>query len=173
MTLYHEHTESNDEEEETQGNQVKDGAQATHKTEEATTSTTVVPDTEPLSFHQRIINLEKDVKELKIVDHSSTLLSTIKSEVPKAIKEYLGTSLDNSLQKVTDAIKKEQNPSKTGQNRAQNGKRRKVNSQKSKKVKPDKVEAKEIKKSRKIKKRDQKLPFSKVLYKERVEIDKC
>ncbi|GKG07038.1 hypothetical protein Tco_0330007, partial [Tanacetum coccineum] len=47
-----------------------------------------------------IKNLEKDVKELKIVDHSSTLLSTIKFEVPKAFKEYLGTSLDDSLQKL-------------------------------------------------------------------------
>ncbi|GJR06875.1 hypothetical protein Tco_0529859 [Tanacetum coccineum] len=37
---------------------------------------------------------------LKIVDHSATLLSTIKSEVPNSIKEYLGTSLDDALYKV-------------------------------------------------------------------------
>nr|GEX06385.1 reverse transcriptase domain-containing protein [Tanacetum cinerariifolium] len=43
---------------------------------------------------------------------------------------------------------------KSKQNRAQNGKRGKVNSQKPTKVKPDKVEDKEIKKSRKIKKGD-------------------
>ncbi|GJS90563.1 hypothetical protein Tco_0773199 [Tanacetum coccineum] len=73
----------------------------TPTTTEATTSTTVVPDSETLSaFHQRITDLEKDVKELKTVDHSSTLLSTIKSEVPKAVKEYLGTSLDDALHKV-------------------------------------------------------------------------
>ncbi|GJS90664.1 hypothetical protein Tco_0773300 [Tanacetum coccineum] len=47
-----------------------------------------------------ITNLEKDVKELKTVDHSAALLSTIKSEVPNAVKEYLGTSLDDALYKV-------------------------------------------------------------------------
>ncbi|GJX60259.1 hypothetical protein Tco_0291649 [Tanacetum coccineum] len=47
-----------------------------------------------------ITDLEKDVKELKTVDHSATLLSTIKSEVSNAVKEYLGTSLDDALYKV-------------------------------------------------------------------------
>ncbi|GJV18391.1 hypothetical protein Tco_1367411 [Tanacetum coccineum] len=47
-----------------------------------------------------ITDLEKDVKELKTTDHSAALLSTIKSEVPKAINEYLGTSLDDALHKV-------------------------------------------------------------------------
>nr|GEU36531.1 putative reverse transcriptase domain-containing protein [Tanacetum cinerariifolium] len=70
-------------------------------TTKATTPTTVVPFSETLTaFHQRIKNLEKDVKEHKHVDHSSALLSTIKSKVPKAVKEYIGTSLDDSLQKV-------------------------------------------------------------------------
>ncbi|GJU74191.1 hypothetical protein Tco_1265596 [Tanacetum coccineum] len=55
--------------------------------EEATTSTIVVPDFETLSaFHQRITNLEKDVKEIKTVDHFAALLSTIKSEVPNVVK---------------------------------------------------------------------------------------
>ncbi|GKB99672.1 hypothetical protein Tco_0985809 [Tanacetum coccineum] len=49
---------------------------------------------------QQITNLEKDIKELKIVDYSSALLSSIKYKVPKAVKEYLGTSLDDSLQKI-------------------------------------------------------------------------
>ncbi|GKD69662.1 hypothetical protein Tco_1323752, partial [Tanacetum coccineum] len=49
---------------------------------------------------QRITNLEKDVKELKTVDYSAALLSTIKSEVPNGVKEYLGTSLDDALYKV-------------------------------------------------------------------------
>ncbi|GJQ91152.1 retrovirus-related pol polyprotein from transposon TNT 1-94 [Tanacetum coccineum] len=39
-----------------------------------------------------ITNLEKDVKGLKIVDHFLVHLSTFKFEVPKAIKEYLGTT---------------------------------------------------------------------------------
>ncbi|GJY42363.1 hypothetical protein Tco_0429633 [Tanacetum coccineum] len=47
-----------------------------------------------------ITNLEKDVKELKTVDHYATLLSTIKSEVLNAVKEYLGTSLDDALHMV-------------------------------------------------------------------------
>nr|GEV87741.1 retrotransposon protein, putative, unclassified [Tanacetum cinerariifolium] len=46
-----------------------------------------------------VTNLEKDVKELKTVDHSTTLLSTIKYEVPNAIKGYLGTSLDDAFHK--------------------------------------------------------------------------
>ncbi|GKA72734.1 hypothetical protein Tco_0778950 [Tanacetum coccineum] len=72
-----------------------------HKVPQATTSTTDVPDSETFSaFHQRITNLEKDVKELKTVDHSASLLSTIKYEVPNAVKEYLGTSLDDALHKV-------------------------------------------------------------------------
>ncbi|GJT35782.1 hypothetical protein Tco_0926201 [Tanacetum coccineum] len=68
---------------------------------QAITLTNVAPDSETLSaFHQRIINLEKDVKELKTVDHSASLLSTIKSEVPNAVKKYFGTSLDDALYKV-------------------------------------------------------------------------
>ncbi|GJW28371.1 hypothetical protein Tco_0045246 [Tanacetum coccineum] len=47
-----------------------------------------------------ITDLEKDIKELKTVDHSSILLLTIKFEVPKAVKEYLGTSMDDALHKV-------------------------------------------------------------------------
>ncbi|GJX24038.1 hypothetical protein Tco_0228483 [Tanacetum coccineum] len=72
-----------------------------HEVPQATILTTVVPDSETLStFHKRITDLEKDVKELKTTDHSAALLSTIKSEVPKAVNEYLGTSLDDALHKV-------------------------------------------------------------------------
>nr|GEX84832.1 retrovirus-related Pol polyprotein from transposon TNT 1-94 [Tanacetum cinerariifolium] len=48
----------------------------------------------------RVTNLEKDVKELKTIDHSAALLSTNKSKVPNIVKEYLGTSLDDALHKV-------------------------------------------------------------------------
>ncbi|GKC94232.1 hypothetical protein Tco_1159674 [Tanacetum coccineum] len=73
----------------------------TPTTTEVITSTTVVSESKTLAaFHQSITNLEKDVKELKTIDHSATLLSTIKSEVPNSIKEYLGTSLDDALYKV-------------------------------------------------------------------------
>nr|GEY47423.1 hypothetical protein [Tanacetum cinerariifolium] len=48
----------------------------------------------------RLSDLEKEVKELKNVDHSLTLLLKLKSKVPNAVKEYLGTSLDDALYKV-------------------------------------------------------------------------
>ncbi|GJZ15705.1 hypothetical protein Tco_0551382 [Tanacetum coccineum] len=63
----------------------------------ATTSTTVVPDSE--TFHQRNTNLEKEVKELKDIDNSTKVISTIHSEVPKAVKEYLRSSLDDHARK--------------------------------------------------------------------------
>ncbi|GJY09454.1 hypothetical protein Tco_0377639 [Tanacetum coccineum] len=58
----------------------------TPTTTEAITSTTIVPDSKTLTaLHQRIADLEKDVKELKDVDNSTKVISTIQSEVPKAI----------------------------------------------------------------------------------------
>ncbi|GJT40295.1 hypothetical protein Tco_0940160 [Tanacetum coccineum] len=73
----------------------------TPTTTEATTSTIVVPDTETLTaLHQRIDDLEKDVKELKDVDNSTKVISTIQSEFLKAVKEYLGSSLDDAMHKV-------------------------------------------------------------------------
>ncbi|GJS85118.1 hypothetical protein Tco_0751659 [Tanacetum coccineum] len=54
----------------------------TPTTTEATTSTLEVLESETLSaIHFRVLNLEKEVKEIKNVDHSTTLLKTIKSEV--------------------------------------------------------------------------------------------
>ncbi|GKD92076.1 hypothetical protein Tco_1371913 [Tanacetum coccineum] len=73
----------------------------TPTTTEATTSTTIVLESETLNaIHLKLSDMEKEVKELKNVDHSSVLLSTIKSEVPNAVKEYLGSSLDDALHKV-------------------------------------------------------------------------
>ncbi|GJW31230.1 hypothetical protein Tco_0051262 [Tanacetum coccineum] len=40
------------------------------------------------------------LKTLRNVDHSSAIHATIKSEVPTIVKEYLGTNLDDTLQKV-------------------------------------------------------------------------
>ncbi|GKE90222.1 hypothetical protein Tco_1567697, partial [Tanacetum coccineum] len=57
---------------------------------EATTSTIAVPESETFSaIHQRITDLEKDVKELKSVDNSTTVISAIKFEVSNAIKSIL------------------------------------------------------------------------------------
>ncbi|GKA63632.1 hypothetical protein Tco_0763238 [Tanacetum coccineum] len=50
-------------------------------------------------IHLRLSKLEKEVKELKNFDHSSTLLATIKSEVPMALKEYIGAIMDEALYK--------------------------------------------------------------------------
>ncbi|GJY39012.1 hypothetical protein Tco_0425376 [Tanacetum coccineum] len=70
-------------------------------TTEVITLTTVVPDSETLAaFQLRVTDLEKDVKELKDVDNSTKVISTIQSEVPKAVKEYLGSSKDNAMYKV-------------------------------------------------------------------------
>ncbi|GJU99942.1 hypothetical protein Tco_1329213 [Tanacetum coccineum] len=72
----------------------------TPTTTKATTSTTVVPGSKTLTtLHQRIAYLGKDVKELKDVDNSTKVISTIQSKVLKAIKEYLGSSLDDAMYK--------------------------------------------------------------------------
>ncbi|GJV54496.1 hypothetical protein Tco_1450237 [Tanacetum coccineum] len=92
-------------------NQVKDDAQATQKIEVPRNSTLltilvfVIPehtiDNPPeIVTTTSITNLEKDVKELKTVNHYAALLSTIKSKVPNDVKECLGTSLDDALHKV-------------------------------------------------------------------------
>nr|GEX14869.1 hypothetical protein [Tanacetum cinerariifolium] len=53
----------------------------------ATTSTTVVSKSETLvALHQRIDDLEKDVKELKDVNNFTKVISTIQSEVLKDVK---------------------------------------------------------------------------------------
>ncbi|GKD80240.1 hypothetical protein Tco_1342861 [Tanacetum coccineum] len=88
--------------------QVKDNAQATTTAAPAqvtsssrSVSSNYVLESETLSaIHLRVSNLEKEVQELKQVDHSTTLLATIKSKVLMAIKEYLGTSLSDVLHMV-------------------------------------------------------------------------
>ncbi|GKD30840.1 hypothetical protein Tco_1241618 [Tanacetum coccineum] len=59
----------------------------TPTTTEATISTTSAPDSLTITaFHQRLSDLEKEVKKLKNVNHSSALHATIKSEVPAVVK---------------------------------------------------------------------------------------
>nr|GEV92259.1 hypothetical protein [Tanacetum cinerariifolium] len=73
----------------------------TPKTTEATTSTTTIPNSKTLfAIHLRVLNLEKEVKELKNVDCYLALRVTIKFEVPAIVKEYLGTTLDDTLYKM-------------------------------------------------------------------------
>nr|GEU52753.1 hypothetical protein [Tanacetum cinerariifolium] len=67
---------------------------------EETILTTSAPDSETLyAIHQRLSDLENEVKTLKNVDHRSAIHATIKSEVPSIVKEYLETSLDDTLHK--------------------------------------------------------------------------
>ncbi|GKD12698.1 hypothetical protein Tco_1197105 [Tanacetum coccineum] len=73
----------------------------TPTTTEATTSTIAVSASETLAALQlRVTDLEKGVKEVRYVDNSTKVISTIQSEVPKAVKEYLGSSLDDAMHKV-------------------------------------------------------------------------
>ncbi|GKE35735.1 hypothetical protein Tco_1455057, partial [Tanacetum coccineum] len=72
----------------------------TPTTTEATISTTYAPNSSTLTaIHQRLFDLENEVKTLKNVDHGSAIRAAIKSKVPIIIKEYLGTSLDDTLHK--------------------------------------------------------------------------
>ncbi|GJZ42069.1 hypothetical protein Tco_0588955 [Tanacetum coccineum] len=71
----------------------------TPTTTEATTSTTIVPDSETLyAIHQRLFDVENEVKTLRNVDHSLTIRAAVKFEVPIVVKEYLGTNVTDMLQ---------------------------------------------------------------------------
>ncbi|GJS37896.1 hypothetical protein Tco_0536278 [Tanacetum coccineum] len=73
----------------------------TPTTTKAATSTLAVQESKTLTaIHLRLSDLEKEVKELRNVDHSASLLATIKFDVLATIKEYLGTSLGDALYKV-------------------------------------------------------------------------
>ncbi|GJR89447.1 hypothetical protein Tco_0213458 [Tanacetum coccineum] len=74
-------------------------------TTEAPTSTTAVLESDVLSVVQlRVAKLEKDVFELKKIDHSAEALASLKSQVPTIVENYLGSKIGDDLQK----IKKEQ-----------------------------------------------------------------
>nr|GEV44642.1 retrovirus-related Pol polyprotein from transposon TNT 1-94 [Tanacetum cinerariifolium] len=53
---------------------------------------------------EEMIVAGQDVKELKDVENSSKVIPTIQSEVLKAIKEYLGSSLDDAMHKKTTLL---------------------------------------------------------------------
>ncbi|GJY03381.1 hypothetical protein Tco_0369321 [Tanacetum coccineum] len=52
------------------------------------------------SVVQRFTKLEQVVKELKQADHSTTILTSIRSQVPSIVENYLGSSLLDALKKV-------------------------------------------------------------------------
>nr|GEU47720.1 retrotransposon protein, putative, unclassified [Tanacetum cinerariifolium] len=53
-----------------------------------------------LGISQRIYVLDKDVQEIKVVDHTTLLLASLRSEIPLVVNAYLGSSLGDALQKV-------------------------------------------------------------------------
>ncbi|GJZ21354.1 MAK10-like protein [Tanacetum coccineum] len=61
--------------------------------------------------HIQFTELEQAVKELKQADHSSAILTSIRSQVPSVFEDYLGSSLPDALKKVlhlhTKELKKE------------------------------------------------------------------
>nr|GEV81622.1 hypothetical protein [Tanacetum cinerariifolium] len=66
--------------------------------EKATISTTSALDSTTLTvIHQRLSDLENEAKTLRNVDHSLAIRVVINFEVPTVVKEYFGTSLDDTL----------------------------------------------------------------------------
>ncbi|GKC31566.1 hypothetical protein Tco_1038860 [Tanacetum coccineum] len=60
---------------------------------------TKIPDPLP-AISQSVYVLEKDVQDLKTVDHTITLIASLRSRIPSAVNAYLGSSLGYALQKV-------------------------------------------------------------------------
>ncbi|GJY52602.1 hypothetical protein Tco_0443449 [Tanacetum coccineum] len=70
-------------------------------TTKATTSLPAIPDFSYLcGFNQRVSILEKELFQIKQVDHSAQLLEAIKSQVPAVIEAHLGTRLRNTIQQI-------------------------------------------------------------------------
>ncbi|GJS27520.1 hypothetical protein Tco_0488140 [Tanacetum coccineum] len=65
----------------------------------ATTTTPTTPNLLP-EVIQRVFALEKEVKELKQVDHSIIALASVRSHVPSVMNECLGSTLGDTHQKV-------------------------------------------------------------------------
>nr|GEV52080.1 hypothetical protein [Tanacetum cinerariifolium] len=63
-------------------------------TTDAPTITTADPESDALSSVQlRVAKLEKDVFELKKIDHSAKALATLKLQVPTVVEQYLGSKI--------------------------------------------------------------------------------
>ncbi|GKB21746.1 hypothetical protein Tco_0855669, partial [Tanacetum coccineum] len=69
----------------------------------ATTITTSLPEITPfIALQLRVARLEQEMSEVKKTDHSADVLASIRSQVPTAIDNYLGTKLDDALHKVLE-----------------------------------------------------------------------
>nr|GEX97711.1 hypothetical protein [Tanacetum cinerariifolium] len=53
-----------------------------------------------LHYQPQKITFEKDVQEVKQVDHFAAIHDSIRSQVPSVVKDYLGTSLPDAFQKA-------------------------------------------------------------------------
>ncbi|GJR91154.1 hypothetical protein Tco_0215165 [Tanacetum coccineum] len=64
---------------------------------EATTITTSLPEITPfIALQLRVARLEQEISEVKKTDHSANVLASIRSQVPTAVDNYLGTKLDDA-----------------------------------------------------------------------------
>ncbi|GKB80492.1 hypothetical protein Tco_0947387, partial [Tanacetum coccineum] len=64
--------------------------------------------------HLRVIKLEKDVSELKKIDHSTKALATLKSQVLMVVEQYLGSKIAPESSKIqTTTINLEQESKKS------------------------------------------------------------
>ncbi|GKD29517.1 hypothetical protein Tco_1240295, partial [Tanacetum coccineum] len=73
---------------------------------EATTITTSLPEITPfIALQLRVARLEQEMPEVKKTDHSADVLASIRSHIPTAIDNYLGTKLDDALLKNQDSEK--------------------------------------------------------------------
>ncbi|GKD95139.1 hypothetical protein Tco_1374976 [Tanacetum coccineum] len=81
-------------------------------TTDAPTITTAIPESNALTVVElRVSKLEKDMSELKTVDHSTEALAILKSQVPSVVDNYLGSKVRDVFQKelkkhTTDLIQK-------------------------------------------------------------------
>ncbi|GJZ58337.1 hypothetical protein Tco_0613831 [Tanacetum coccineum] len=103
---------------ESAGNQVKDDAQETQKTEGPIPSSSIssdyaakyfnfdnIPpvDTEVVSMldiNQEVLFVRMNLKELKGVENPQYVILKYNLKVPKVVKEYLGSNLDDAMNKV-------------------------------------------------------------------------
>ncbi|GJT82995.1 hypothetical protein Tco_1057337 [Tanacetum coccineum] len=68
---------------------------------DAPTITTAISESDALFAVQlRVAKLEKDVSELKKIDHSTKALATLKSQVPTVVEQYIESKIGDDLQKV-------------------------------------------------------------------------
>ncbi|GKB59202.1 hypothetical protein Tco_0915388 [Tanacetum coccineum] len=73
---------------------------------EATTITTSLPEITPfIALQLRVARLEQEMSEVKKTDHSADVLASIRSQVPTAVDNYLGTKLDDALLKNQESEK--------------------------------------------------------------------